>query len=280
MTSGDNPKDEDSARSDELVTLFKRGLKFTEELMAENEKLRFRVASLEATADAQERHGGTPVGDALVDALKRQVEELQAERLRLMDSYQQVEETNRTYQARYIEIEEEYNRLANLYIASFQLHSTVAFREVVQVVCEIVINLFGVSRFTLYLHDAPGEKLVPIATEGHPLADAKEVAKGEGTVGQAFDASTKVVSMSDDNQSAVVTLRTAEALVGALSVEALLVQKDTFTDVDTELFQLLGGQAAGAMLAGLIQGLHEEEPADVLRADLARQLLEVGGAHG
>ena len=52
-------------RNEEFVSLFKRGLKFTEELLEENERLRFRVASLESQGG---EGGGTTSSstDALV----------------------------------------------------------------------------------------------------------------------------------------------------------------------------------------------------------------------
>ena len=47
----------------------------------------------------------------------------------------------------YVEIEEENNNLANLYVASYQLHSTLDSSEVLKVVLEIVINLIGAEIF-------------------------------------------------------------------------------------------------------------------------------------
>ena len=49
-----------------------------------------------------------------------------------------INETARSDTYPYIEIEEENNNFANLYVASFQLHSTLDFKEAVQIVMEIV----------------------------------------------------------------------------------------------------------------------------------------------
>src|SRR6266545_7892041 len=88
---------EPKAHEDFLV-LFRRGLKFTEELLAENEKLRFRIATLESTSGANE--------PADVKELRQRVRELEEEKMRLVASYKEGETLNRDYQARYAEIEE------------------------------------------------------------------------------------------------------------------------------------------------------------------------------
>jgi len=102
MTRKEEPPEAKS--HEDFLVLFRRGLKFTEELLAENEKLRYRVATLEST--------GSP--DADVALLQKKVRELEEEKQRLLSSYKEVETLNRDYQARYAEIEEEHNNLANL----------------------------------------------------------------------------------------------------------------------------------------------------------------------
>jgi nitrate/nitrite-specific signal transduction histidine kinase len=243
---------------EEFVNLFEKGLKFTKEILAENERLRFRLAGLEAEVEVSRRHSGSPTGDAMVEALRRQVSELEAERTRLLSSFQEVESLNKDYQQRYDEIEAEHNNLANLYIASFQLHSTLAFREVVQVVSEIVINLIGVAQFALYLFDARSEKLHPVATEGLDLAALKVVDLNDPIIGKAARTKERFVRDSAAGAGAgaplaVVPLSTMESLVGAIVIEKLLVQKEGFSPVDHELFNLLGAHAATSLLASLLR---------------------------
>ena len=108
-------KGPDPVGHEEFVSLFEKGLSFTKEILAENERLRFRIASLEAEVDVGRRHGKEVDGDALVAALRRQVSELEAERTRLLSSFQEVETLNRDYMQRYAEIEAEHNNLADVY---------------------------------------------------------------------------------------------------------------------------------------------------------------------
>lgn len=256
----------------DFLNLFKKGLKFTEELLAENEKLRFRVASLEAEVETLKKNQAPPT-DAHVEALRRQLMELEQERASLLKRYAEVETENRDYQARYAEIEEEHNNLANLYIASYQLHSSLSFPDVVQVVSEIVINLVGVLRFALYLHDAPSKTLHPIFLEGHD-AEPKPVLLGEGAIGRAVQDRQRVVADDGTEPLAVIPLATLEEVVGAIVIDKLLVQKQGFSAVDHELFTLLGAHAATALLSAL---LRDRMGDDASRAALdirrARELL-------
>lgn len=278
--SGHSPRAPESAaghpKAEEVVSLFKRGLRFTEELLEENERLRFRIATLEAQTAGPGRERESTSHEALIEALQRQVRELEAERTRLLESFQQVEERNRDYQSRYAEIEEEHNNLANLYIAAYQLHATLAFSEIVRVVAEIVINFVGVQRFTLYLLDAKTKTLHAIFTEGHELENAAPVTLGEGLVGKAVQDNTPVLreTRAGDGPRAIVPLATLEATVGALVIDELLVQKETFTNVDHELFTLLGAHGATALIGGLLrERVGAEGQADVLDISQAKKLL-------
>ena len=267
------PTDEPGEAHEDFLVLFRKGLKFTEELLAENEKLRYRVANLE-TELTTSRKQGTPEGEALMRELRTKVRELEEEKARLMSSYKEVETANRDYQARYAEIEEEHNNLANLYIASYQLHSTMTFREVVQVINEIVINLVGVSRFTMYLLDAPTATLHAIAAEGYELSTAKPIALGEGVIGKAARERQRYVAENTSTTPlAVVPLATMENTVGAIVIEKLLVQKEGFTAVDNELFNLLSVHAATALLSGLLRNQVGEKGAqEALSIAHARKL--------
>jgi hypothetical protein len=240
--------------SEDFRQLFQKGIRFTEELLDENERLRFRVAALEAT---NQKTAAAEPHEALttVAALQRRVAELETERARLVASFHSVELSNLDFKSRYAEIEEEHANLANLYIASYQLHATLVFREIVQVVAEIAINLVGVQRFTLYLRDAKTSALVPVFVEGGSIRDREAIVVGQGVVGRAVAAHTVRVREPGDDDSvpmAIIPLRATDMTVGAIVIDALLVQKANFSRMDLELFHLLGVHAAFALLAGLL----------------------------
>src|SRR5512138_1239127 len=92
----------------EFLQIFKRGAEFTEELMKENERLRYRTAELELRRPTSERD------DHLVKELLEKIQRLEAERLELAQRFAQVEAENKDFASRYVEIENENNNLLNI----------------------------------------------------------------------------------------------------------------------------------------------------------------------
>ena len=234
---------------EDFLSLFKRGQEFTEELLQENERLRFQVASLQEEAHQTRRHAD---GDQLVHDLMTQIRALEDDRQRLLDHYRSVEEQNRDYSARYGEIEEAHNNLANLYVSSYQLHSTLAFGDVVQIICEILLNLIGAEEFALYLLDEEAGVLFPLVAEGRDVADFPDVKMGEGRVGHAvLNRDTYVAEGSGGGSPqeplAIIPLVVGERVVGALVLLKLLVQKEALGTLDMEIFSLLAAHASTAL---------------------------------
>src|SRR5207253_5704035 len=105
----------------------------------------------------------------LFNKSKHFTEELLRENERLRKRLGALEEENKDYASRYTEIEHQNNNLATLYVASYQLHSTLDFREVIQIVQEIVINLIGAESFAILLLDEKTNELKTIACEGEDV---------------------------------------------------------------------------------------------------------------
>ncbi|MGZ3426982.1 MAG: hypothetical protein ACXVCV_10060, partial [Polyangia bacterium] len=170
-----------------IETFFKRGAEFTEELMHENEKLRFRVVQLEEERRAVAASAQAPTSSAGAGALRElvaRIEQLEHERETLMSRFAGVERQNRDIYDRYHDIERENNNLANLYVASFQLHSTMELRELTQIILEILLNFVGAKTFAIQLVDDEHGKLRTLAAEGVDRARVPEGAVGDGRVGE------------------------------------------------------------------------------------------------
>ena len=150
--------DDVNRKAENFLELFNKGKEFTEELLRENQRLRYRIAALESAAS-----GGV---QEEVQRLRDQLQQLVEENRRILERYRQVEAENKDFANRYIEIEEQNNNLANLYVASYQLHSTLDFQEVLHIVMEIVINLIGAEIFSIMLLDEKTSELAAVATEG------------------------------------------------------------------------------------------------------------------
>jgi len=240
------------SRGEEFLQVFKKGAEFTQELMKENERLRYRIVELEES----QQNIGQDVEDT--DENRRllyRIHELEREKEEILDRIRHVEEENQDFATRYIEIEQENNNLANLYIASYQLHSTLDFKEVLQIITEIIINLIGAEEFAIMLLDEKTNELQAVATEGVSREEIPSVQFGNGIIGQV--AKTGESHFAEDGADTsdlsrpmvCIPLQIKEHVIGVLVIYKLLEQKTRFAEVDYELFTLLAGHAATALFS-------------------------------
>jgi nitrate/nitrite-specific signal transduction histidine kinase len=261
-----------------IETFFKRGAEFTEELMRENERLRFRVVQLEEERRALLSRGDPTPGSAqsTLRELVARIESLEGERQALIDRYAGVERQNADFSSRYHDIERENNNLANLYVASYQLHSTLDLREVTQIILEILLNFVGAKTFAIQLVDDERRRFRTLAAEGVDKAKVPETSLDEGRIGEAvktgqpFYDEPRLRARADLNQPAIVVpLKIRDRAVGAIVIWDLLVQKTALADVDYELFNLLGAHAASALMGAKLNAeLNGRQPALWAAADL------------
>jgi transcriptional regulator with GAF, ATPase, and Fis domain len=242
-----------SSRGEEFLQVFKKGAEFTQELLRENERLRYRLLELEK---GQAPNGAEGVPGIEAKRLAERVAELEQEKQEILDRIKQVEEENQDFAARYIEIEDENNNLANLYIASYQLHSTLDFREVLQIITEIIINLIGAEEFAILLLDEKSDELQAVATEGVERGEIPTVRLGKGVIGEvAKSGESHFVDDVEGYQRdftapmVCIPLKIKEHVIGVLAIYKLLMQKKEFAPVDYELFTLLAGHAATAIFS-------------------------------
>ena len=251
----------DESKAEKFLEIFNKGKEFTEELLRENQRLRYRLASIES-----EQPGLT--GDE-IGKLRDQLAKLAEENRVMQQRFRQVEEENKDFASRYIEIEEQNNNLANLYVASYQLHSTLDFREVIQIVQEIIINLVGAESFAVLLLDEKTNELRTIACEGEDVTPGIETLTtrlGEGVLGEVASSAEsffadleKTAPVSLDRPLAAVPLKIKDHVIGLIVIYKLLQQKDAFTAVDYELFSLLAAHAATAIFASKLYSQSERK---------------------
>ena len=245
--------DDPAKKGQEFFQMFLKAKEFTEELMRENERLRFKVANLQSAPP-----GPAPAGapDDRVRELTERIRELESRLAELEARYRKVEEENKEFADLYIEIEEQNNNLANLYVASYQLHSTLDYREVLRIVQEIVINLIGAEAFHLLMVSEKTGQLDVESSEGQ-AAPVGSVGVGEGIIGKAAKSGENYFAAQVahreptpfDQPVAVIPLKIKDSVIGVISINKLLVQKTQFTTMDYELFTLLAGHAATAIFS-------------------------------
>lgn len=250
------------SRAEEVLGLFRKGAEFTQELLRENERLRRELARVEtqqlAASDEQQ-------WEKLRRELLARIASLEGERSDMLERLRSVEDENRHFTERYIEIEEENNNLASLYVASFQLHSTLHLQEVLQIIVEIVINLIGAEVFAIYVLDEKTNALSAVASEGAVLSDFPVCHLGQGLIGGALAsgetacADTGISGDEIGEPIVAIPLRVQERPIGAIAIHRLLQQKAGFTPLDHELFTLLAGHAATAIFAARLYSQSERK---------------------
>jgi transcriptional regulator with GAF, ATPase, and Fis domain len=245
-------KDEERNRGEEFLQVFKKGAEFTQDLLKENERLRYRLLELEKNQPAQAET--EPAAE--VRRLVERVAELEREKQEILGRIRRVEEENQDFAQRYLEIEDENSNLANLYIASYQLHSTLDFKEVLQIITEIVINLIGAEQFAILLLDEKSAEFQAVAGEGVEREQIPHVGLGQGVIGRVAASGDNYFVEDVDgyrcdfaNPMVCIPLKIKEHVIGVLAIYKLLIQKKQFAPVDYELFTLLAGHAATAIFS-------------------------------
>ena len=250
---GKGKKPEHMERGEEFLEMFRKGQEFTQDLLKENERLRFQVIHLE---EAMKRKLEAPDA-AMSEDMTEQLAQYQARLAELEARLTEVEAENVDFVQRYIDVEEQNNNLANLYVASYQLHSTLDYEEVLQIILEIIINLIGGEVFAIYLLDEKANILTPEASEGVAIADIPQVSLGDGVIGKAVhtnesyfndDPADQLKDLYED-PLVCIPLTIKDDVIGAIVLFRLLQQKVTFAPVDFELFTLLAGHAATAIFS-------------------------------
>ncbi len=263
MSENDN-----ALQGSKIFSLFDQGKKFTEELLKENERLRHLVAETSREKEVVERRAEA-AGVAHLDAKIKVLEEENA-RLRLEIDRQrtlsaEIEQENREFANRYVEIERQNSNLINMYVASYQLHSTLDFPAVVVIVRDIVINMLGAEVFGVYLVDEKLGELVLAAHEelpetcrGNLVIDEEMKRIMQGPV-QTNASANPTGSPIDGPPIAVIPLQLYDRPIGLIRIYKLLVQKQSLQTVDFELIELLGKHAATAIYSAQLHARSERK---------------------
>ncbi len=254
--SGGEETDLIGRREDFIKTFFRKGAELTEELLEENERLRYKMVALEHELAGLRSSSAGDSATAIRELAKR-IQQLEEERSNLMKGFSEVQARSRDYEARFRQIEEENERLANLYVASDQLHSTLDLGEVLQIILEIVLNFIGAKQFSIHVVDQETKRLFPVAAEGMRAADAPDFTLDAGAVGRALQSGDPYLSEISPGAGgapdfaaplAVIPLHLRGASVGAVVIYRYLVQKKEISEVDHALFRLLAAHAATAIV--------------------------------
>lgn len=271
------PHDVGWQRETFVHTFFKKGAEFTEELLHENDRLRAQNRHLER--DNAGLRTQLASDEAIRDLLKR-IDRLEKEKSTLLSHISEAEAVSTRVTTRYSEMEEELSTLANLYVASYQLHSTLRLPRVVKHIQELLQQLVGARTHAFYMSDDAAKELVLVASEGLDVSKMSRLAvvRDELTapvVERAFLTGVETIKSGPlakaglGDPAAVVPMRFDDRVVGVIVVYSVFEQKPAFLPVDLELFKMLAAHAASALTGAFLFAAAKGQlprPADFLAA--------------
>ena len=138
----------------EFTEMYNKVSHFTQELISQNQELQSQLKKLEDDKGRILKEAG----GVEEQSIQKRIEQLRKEKEELLGRFKEMSQENKDFLERYREIEVENNNLANLYVASYQLHSTLDFMEVMEIITEIIINLIGAGKFAIMLHVGKTER--------------------------------------------------------------------------------------------------------------------------
>jgi hypothetical protein len=252
-TRSDVPLDLAKERESFVRSFLRKGVEYTELLLRENEEQRREMAAIRAE---NARLRAQVASDDAIRDLLRKIEGLETERNALLARSAALEESRKGFDERQSEIEQEVNDLANLFIATVQLHTSLSPRRVVRHLRDMCGQLVGALGFAIYLLDDAREQAVPVASEGLDESLVVPVPIGVGPVGDAcLTGLARVRELEEtlvgslEDPLAVIPMMVDNQPVGAIAIATLLGQKSGWASVDHQLFQILGNQAGTALMA-------------------------------
>jgi GAF domain-containing protein len=208
----------------------------------------------------------------------KKIEALEAEKRELLSHYRRVEEVTSDFDARFHEMEDDFANLANLFVASSSLHSSLSPRAVTRRLKEVLEQLVGAEQFGVYLVAKDGRALDPIAVVGLPADTPAPETLANGLISEV--ARSGVARIDDEadpslgtieKPPAVFPLQIDDNIVGVVAIFRSFAQKTKFSTVDFELFKLLGQHAAAALMSsGLFAQAERKLPGPEAFGDLSR----------
>lgn len=207
-------------------------------LLQENEKLRARTTMLESDLlRALEQHRAAAT-------------ELQ----RMRASFDEVAGENERFAQQHQHIEEQSSNLANLYVASYQLHTSVDRPAVLTAIQEIVINMIGSEQLAVY--ESFGEGDFRLATSfGLDDAEVLPLVTGQFAVEKLGEGHIFHDPANRQPLTACVPLQIGGRVVGAILIFRLLEHKPALQPVDHELFELLAVHASTALYCAMLHAV-------------------------
>jgi hypothetical protein len=244
-----------SARSEEfLETFFRKGAEFTEQMLQESQRMKVRIQDL--SEENLTLRSQLASDDAVKDLLVK-IQALEEEKMRIRANADSTRKEFETYEDRYAEMEQELDQMANLYVASSQLHATMESSQVLSVIEQMLMQFVGAGSIGIFLRgfrDGLQPYLRPVHAFHCENICGTEVEWNVGPVGEAAATGVQFImepekAVNEASPVACIPMMFGGNAVGVIAVYSLLEQKNKFVNVDYELFRLLAEHAASAIIS-------------------------------
>jgi hypothetical protein len=218
---------------------------YIREILSQTQQLRTLSASLQAEKEHLEGE---------VSRLRAELDRQHVNSRQLLLQVEQISNANQQALDRYHTVAAQNASLANLYVATYQLHETVDRETVLGGMREVIANLIGCEEVAIFEVDGPVLRLTTTFGIEGPRGP---IPIGQGAIGGAAASGTIFVaapgkpdprSPEEHDLSACVPLTVDREVIGVVALFRLLPQKyEGFTALDWELLNLLATHGATAL---------------------------------
>jgi GAF domain-containing protein len=147
----------------------------------------------------------------------------------------------------------QFSQLMNLYVATYQLHSTLDVNEVKATIGEIASNVLGAEHYALLFWNPEGSQCEIALSQGlenDSTYGGGHYAGGDVAVDATLvDSVMRMGPIDGSTALAVVPLSVQGQTLGALVVQKLLDHRPPLGHEDREVLDLLAAHAASALVA-------------------------------
>jgi hypothetical protein len=228
-----------------VARTFRRNKAFIEDVLRENELLRYEALHLKQKLTLARDEHIARAGDVMNEnfLLHRQLKEITAQ-------FDALSRQREDFRERFQEVECQNENLLNLYVSSYQLHSTLKQETALGVVSEILLNLLGAEVFTLWIvGEGTGRmELVKVTDECGLFGEARPRIPAASLAALRGAQTWFAPNGQESDALCCIPLKLDEKTVGAIVIHKLLLQKSGFSSLDEELLGLLAGQAAATLI--------------------------------
>lgn len=220
--------------------------RYVHDLLDENGKLRVAAATLQLEKARIEEE---------LLATRESVDRHKLEEVKLERRLAEIAAENRRYVEEYVLVEQQNTALANLYVASVRLHSSLQREEILAVIIDIIEFLVGCEEVAVF--EVKDGRLAIATSKGAEALAGSEIALGEGPIGRTALTGQPYLPVApgvdDDGITACFPVKFRDSVAYVITLFKLLPQKSgRLQPIDHDLLNLLAAEAGTALASASI----------------------------